>query len=118
MNIKKIVVVILVVLMLAIAVNYFTGTSIVINGKPITGIGGYIAAYVTLIVLAGTLVIIIPSAFILIAMLAILLGIFVMLFFPLLPLAFLLIPGVIFAGIVYLIYKIVKKGKGKIGILK
>lgn len=109
MNIKKILIVITVVLTLAIAVNYFIGTSIVINGKQLTGVGEYIAAYVAMILLAGVLVILIPSTFILIAVLVILFGIFFMLFFPLLPLVFLLLPGVIFAGVVYLIYKIVKK---------
>jgi len=118
MNIKKILVVIVMVLTLAIAVNYFTGTSIIINGKQITGAGGYIAAYLALILLAGVLAIVIPSALILIAVLAILFGIFIMLFFPLLPLAFLLLPGIIFAGIVYLIYIFVKKRRSKTGILK
>jgi len=110
-NLKKIVVLISVVLALTIAVNYFSGTSIVINGKQINGVGGYIAAYMALILLAGMLVIIIPSAFILMAVLAILFGIFIMLLFPFLPLAFLLLPGVIFAVVVYLIYDIVRKRK-------
>jgi hypothetical protein len=113
MNIKKILLVIAVVFTMAIAVNYFIGTSIVINGKQITGVGEYIAAYVAIILLAGVSVILIPSAFILIAVLVILFGILFMLFSPLLPLAFLVLPGVIFAGVVYLIYKIVKKGRRK-----
>ncbi len=113
MNIKKIVVVILVVLTLAIAFNYFMGTSIIINGKQVTSVRGYIAAYLALVLLAGVLVVVIPSAFILTAVLAIVFGIFVMMFFPLLPIAFLLLPGVVFAGIVYLIYIFVKKRKSK-----
>jgi hypothetical protein len=39
-NTKKIIGVALVALTVAIAVNYYTGTSIVINGKPVNGIGG------------------------------------------------------------------------------
>lgn len=111
MDIKKLAIGVLVVLALAIAVSYFSGTTIIINDKQITGVGGYIASYLALILLAGVLVILIPSAFILIAVLAILFAIFIMLFFPLLPIAFLLLPGAIFAVIVYLIYKLVKKRK-------
>lgn len=107
MNTKKIMAVILVVLAAAIAVNYFSGSSITINDKQITGTGGYTAAYLALIILAGVLFIIIPSALIFIAVLGILFGIFIMLFFPLLPIAFLLLPGVILAGIIYLVYKLV-----------
>jgi hypothetical protein len=111
MNMKKIMPVIFVILLLATAINYFTGTTIIINGKHVTGAGGYIAAYLALVLLAAVLVIVIPSAFILIAVLLIFFGIFFMVFFPLLPIAFLLLPGVVFVGVVYLIYKLAKKEK-------
>lgn len=111
MNIKKIVMVILVILLLATVINYFSGTTILINGNRVTGIGGYIGAYLTLLLLAAVLVIVIPSTLVLIAGLLIVFGIFFVVFFPLLPIAFFLFPGVVFAGLVYLIYKLVKKGK-------
>jgi|SRR5208283_897192 len=111
MNIKKIVMVIFVVLLLATAINYFTGTTIVINGNKVTGIGGYIAAYLALVLLAAVLVIVIPSTVILIVVLLIAFGIFFLVFFPLLPIVFFLLPGAIFAGVVYLIYKLTKKKK-------
>jgi hypothetical protein len=34
-----------------------------------------------------------------------------MLFFPIVPIGFLLLPGIILAGIVYLVYRLVKKKK-------
>jgi hypothetical protein len=111
MNIKKTVMVIFVILLLAIAINYTTGTTILINGNKVTGIGGYIAAYLALVLLAAVLVIVIPSTLILIAALIIVFGIFFVVFFPLLPIAFLLLPGVVFVGVVYLIYKLAKKKK-------
>jgi hypothetical protein len=111
MNIKKIVMVIFVILLLATAINYSTGTTIVINGNRVTGIGGYMAAYFALVLLAALLIIVIPSTLILIAVLLIVFGIFFMVFFPLLPIAFLLLPGFVFFGVVYLIYKWAKKKK-------
>ncbi len=111
MNIKKIMMVIFVILLLATAINYFTGTTIVINGNRVTGIGGYIGAYLGLLILAAVLVIVIPSTLILITGLLIVFGIFFMVFFPLLPIAFFLLPGAVFAGVVYLIYKLAKKKK-------
>ncbi len=112
MNIKKITAVALVVLMLATAINYLAGTTITVNGRQVTGIAGYMAAYSALVLLGGLLVVVIPSAFILIAVFFIVLGVFFMLFFPLLPIAFLLLPGIVLLGIVYLIYRPAKK-KGK-----
>ncbi len=109
MNIKKIVMVIVVILLLATAVNYYMGTTIVINGNKVTGVGGYMAAYLALVFIAAASVIIIPSTLILITVLLIVFGIFAVVFFPLLPLALFLIPGVVFAGIIYLIYKLTKK---------
>ncbi len=100
---------IFVVLLLAMVINFYTGTTIVINGDKVTGIGGYIAAYLALVLLAAVLVIVIPSTLILITVLLIVFGIFFVVFFPLLPLALLLIPGVVLAGIVYLIYKLAKR---------
>ncbi len=111
MNIKKIMIVIFVILLVATAINYTAGTTILINGNKVTGLGGYIAAYLALVLLAAVLVIVIPSTLILIAVLLIVFGIFLVVFFPLLPIAFLLLPGVVFAGIIYLIYKLAKKKK-------
>ena len=111
MNIKKIMIVIFVILLMATAINYFTGTTIIINGNKVTGMGGYIAAYLALVLLAAVLVVVIPSTLILIAVLLIVFGIFFMVFFPLLPIAFLLLPGLVFVGVVYLIYKLAKKKK-------
>ena len=108
MCIKKTVLVILVVLMLAGAVNYFAGTSITINGQQITGVGEYVTAFASVLLLSVVLVILITSGFIFVAVLVLLLGVFIMLFFPLLPLALLFLPGVILVCLVYLICKIRK----------
>ncbi len=113
MNMKKAILVICGVLILGIAVNYFAGTAITINGRQVTGIGGYIAAYLALVLLAAVLVVVIPSTFILIAVLFIILGTFFMVLFPLLPIAFLLLPGIALLGVVCLIYKLVKKKRNK-----
>ena len=51
------------------------------------------------------LVILIPSVFILALVLSIIFVVFIMLFFPLMPIAFLLLPGIIFVGIVWLVYR-------------
>ncbi len=111
MNIKRIIMALFVVLLLAIAINYYTGTTIIINGNKVNGVGRYVAAYFALVLLAAALVIVIPSTLILITLLLIVFGIFFVVFLPLLPIAFLLIPGVVFAGVVYLIYKLAKKKK-------
>ena len=108
MIIKKTVLAILVLLMIASAVNYFTGTSIVINGEQVTGVGQYVTAFAALILFSVVIVIAITSGFILAAVLVLLFGIFIMLLFPLLPLAFLLLPGVILVCVAYLVYKIRK----------
>jgi hypothetical protein len=113
MIIKKTVLVILVVWMLASAVNYFTGTSIVINGQQVTGVGQYVTAFAALILLSVVLVIAITSGFILAVVLVLFFGIFIMLLFPLLPLAFLLLPGVILICVAYLVYKIRKTQQNK-----
>ncbi len=113
MSIKKKVLLILVVLMLASAVNYFAGTSIVIDGEQVTGVGQYVIAFAALILLSVVLVIAITSGFILAAVLVLLFGIFIMLLFPLLPLAFLLLPGVILVCVAYLVYKIGKPQQNK-----
>lgn len=110
-GIKKTAAVILAALLLAIAVGYFSGTSVVVNGKQITGAARYAAGYFALVILAAALIIIIPSVFIVAAVLAVFSVIFMMLFFPLLPVVLLLSPGFIFAGVFYFIYKLVKKGK-------
>ena len=113
MSIKKTVLAILVLLMIASAVNYFTGTSIVINGEQVTGVGQYVTAFAALILFSVVIVIAITSGFILAAVLVLLFGIFIMLLFPLLPLAFLLLPGVILVCVAYLVYKIRKPQQNK-----
>ena len=107
-NIKKIIIVVSGILLLAIIINYSAGTTIVINGKNVTGIGRYMAAYLALVIFAALLVIIIPSTLILISVLLIVFGLF-FLFFPLLPVALFLLPGAAVLGIVYLIYKLARK---------
>ena len=108
---KNILLIVLGIILLVSVIHFFTGTTITINGRQVTGIGGYIAAYSALTILAVVLVILIPSVFILAVVLSIIFVLFIMLFFPLMPIAFLLLPGIIFVGIVYLIYRLVKKRK-------
>ena len=111
MNKKTILLIVLNILLLVSVINFYTGTTITINGKQVTGIGGYIAAYLALVILAVVLVILIPSVFILAVVLSIIFVAFIILFFPIMPIAFLLLPGIIFVGIVYLVYRLVKKKK-------
>ncbi len=108
---KNILFIVIGIVLLASVIHFFTGTTITINGKQVTSIGGYIAAYLALIVIAAALVIIIPSVFILAAVLSIILVVFIVLFFPFLPVASLLLPGIIFVGIVYLVYWLGTKKK-------
>lgn len=110
-GIKKTAAVILAALLLAIAVSYFSGTSLVVNGRHITGAARYVAGYFILVLLAAVLVIVIPSVFIVAAVFAVFSVIFMMMFFPLLPVALLLSPGFIFAVVFYFIYKLARKGK-------
>jgi hypothetical protein len=97
------------VLLLLSVINFFTGTTITINGKRVTGMGNYIATYLALFILAVASVILIPSLFILAVMLLIIFAAFAMLFFPLMPVASLLLPTIIMAGIICFIYRLVKK---------
>jgi hypothetical protein len=113
MNFRKILLALFVILLLAIIINYSAGTSIVINGKQVTGLGGYIAACSALVLLAVVLVVIVPSLFMLMAVLLIVFGAFFMLLFPLLPIAFLLLPGAALLGIFYIIYKLARKKSGQ-----
>jgi len=108
---KNILLIVLGIILLVSVIHFFAGTTITINGRQVTGIGGYIAVYSALIILAVVLVILIPSVFILAVVLSIIFVLFIMLFFPLMPVAFLLLPGIIFVGIIYLVYRLVKKKK-------
>jgi len=103
--------VILATLLIASVISYFTGTTITINGKQVTTAWQYMATYLGLLLLAVVLVFVIPSTLILITALVMVFGVLCVLFFPLLPIAFLLLPGIIFVGIVWLIYTLVKKKK-------
>ena len=108
---KTILLLVIGILLLASVIHFLTGTTIIINSKQVTGIGGYIAAYLAFLIIAVVLVILIPSVLILAAVLSIILVFFIILFFPLMPVGFLLLPGIIFVGIVYLVYRLVKKKK-------
>ena len=111
MNKKNILFIVIGILLLVSVINFFTGTTITINGKQVTSIGGYIATYFALVILAVVMVILIPSVFILAVVLLIIFIVFIMLFFPLMPIASLLLPAIILAGIVYLVYGLGKKKK-------
>lgn len=99
------------ILLLAAVSHFYAGTTITINGRQVSGIGGYIAAYLAMIVLAATLVLVVPSVFILAVVLSIIFVIFMILFSPLMPFASLLVPGIIFAAIVSFVYRLGKKKK-------
>ena len=111
MKTKRTLLIIIGIVLLATALSYFTGTIIVINGNQVTGIGGYITAYLAMVLVTIVLIIIIPSALILGIMLIIVFGILLMVFFPVLPFAFPFLPGIVLVSIVYLIYKQLKKKK-------
>ncbi len=106
---KKILFVVLGILLLAAVINFFSGTTITVNGKQITGMGRYVATYLALVILAVALVILIPSVFILAVVLTIIFVVFFMLFFPLMPFSSLLLPAIILVAIVCLVYRLVKK---------
>lgn len=108
---KRTLLIIIGILLLAMAINYVTGTTIVINGKQVRGIEGYFTAYLALIILSSVLIIVIPSAFIFGLALIIFFGIILIVFFPLLPFAFPLLSCIVLVGIGYLIYKLAKKKK-------
>ena len=108
---KNILLIVIGILLLVSVINFFTGTTITINGKQVTSMGGYTAAYLALVILAVVMVILIPSVFILAVVLSLILVVFIVLFFPLMPIAFLLLPAIIFAGIIYLVYRLIKKKK-------
>jgi len=108
---KNIVLIVIGILLLVSLIHFFTGATITINGRQVTSIDGYIAAYLALVILGVALVILIPSVFILAVALSIIFVLFIMLFFPFMPVAFLLLPGIIFVAIVYLVYRLVKKKK-------
>jgi hypothetical protein len=90
-------------------INFSTGTTITINGKKVNSLSGYIAAYLGLIVLAVVMAILIPSVYLLAVMMVIIFVVCTLLFFPLLPMATLLLPAIVLAGIVWLVYRLVKK---------
>jgi hypothetical protein len=108
---KNILFIVIGILLLASVIHFFAGTTITINDKQVTSIGGFIAAYLALVIIAVMLVIIIPSVFILALVLSIIFVVFIGLFFPLMPMAFLLLPAIILAGIFYLVYRLGKKKK-------
>jgi hypothetical protein len=106
---KNILFIVIGILLLVSVIHFFAGTIITINGKQVTSIGGYIATYLALVIIAAVMVIIIPSVFILAVVLSIIFVVFIMLFSSLMPVASIFQPGIIFAAIVYLVYKLGKK---------
>ena len=108
---KTILLIVLGILLLVSIINFSTGTTIIINGKQVTSLSGYIAAYLGLIILAVVMAILIPSVYLLAVMMVIIFVVCTMLFFPLLPMATLLLPALVLAGIVWLVYRLVKKHK-------
>jgi len=108
---KTILLIVLGILLLVSIINFSTGTTtITINGKQVTSLSGYIVAYLGLIILAVVMAILIPYN-ILAVMMVIIFVVCTILFFPLLPMATLLLPAIVLAGIVWLVYKLVKKNK-------
>jgi hypothetical protein len=109
---KAILLIVLGILLLVSIINFPTGTTtITINGKQVTSLSGYIVAYLGLIILAVVMAILIPSVYILAVMMVIIFVVCTILFFPLLPMATLLLPAIMLAGIVWLVYRLVKKNK-------
>jgi hypothetical protein len=108
---KTILLIVLGILLLVSIINFSTGTTITINGKQVTSLSGYIATYLGLIILAVVMAILIPSVYLLAIMMVIILVVCTLLFFPLLPMATLLLPAIVLAGIVWLVYRLVKKHK-------
>lgn len=108
---KTILLIVLGILLLVSAINFYTGTTITINGKQLTSMGSYMAAYLGFVIVAVLLVILIPSLFLLALVLTIIFIAFILLFFPMMPIALLLLPAVILAGIVWLVYRMVKNKK-------
>ncbi len=108
---KTTLLIVLGILLLVSIINFSTGTTIIINGKQVTSLSGYIAAYLGLIILAVVLAILIPSVYILAVMMVIIFVVCTLLFFPLLPMATLLLPAIVLAGIVWLVYRLVRKHK-------
>lgn len=106
---KTILWIVLGILLLVSVINFYIGTTITINGKQLTSMGSYMAAYSGLVIVALVLVILIPSVFLLVLVLTIIFVAFILLFFPIMPMALLLLPAVILAGIVWLVYRLVKK---------
>lgn len=112
---KKILIIIVGLLLLAAVSNFYTGTTITLNGKQITGLGGYIATYLVLVVIAVGMVLVLPSVFISGVVLAVVFLVFLILFIPLLPVATLLLPGIVLGITMYFVYRLAKKKEKKKG---
>jgi hypothetical protein len=69
---KNVLLIVIGILLLVSVIHFFTGTTtITINGKQVTSIGGYVAAYLAMIIIAVVMVILIPSVFVLAVVLSI-----------------------------------------------
>jgi hypothetical protein len=107
---KTILLIVLGLLLLVSIINFSTGTTtITINGKQVTSLSGYTVAYLGLIILTVMMAIVIPSVYLLAVMMVIIFVVCTILFFPFLPMATLFLPAIVLSGIVWLVYKLVKK---------
>jgi len=106
---KTILLIVLGILLMVSLINFITGTSITVNGKQVTSLSGHLAAYFGLIILVVVMAILIPSVYILAVVMVITFFAFGILFFPLLPMMPLLLPAIVLAGIVFIVYKLVKR---------
>ena len=106
---KTILLIVLGILLMVSLINFITGTTITVNGKQVTSLSGHLAAYFGLIILVVVMAILIPSVYILAVVMVITFFAFGILFFPLLPMMPLLLPAIVLAGIVFIVYKLVKR---------
>ena len=106
---KKLLLIIVGMVLLFAVINFFAGATITVNGKPVTGMGGYLAAYVALVIGIAALIIIVPSVLFLAIALMLGLSLLLILFFPLIPFAYPLLPVIILIGLGYFLYQSRKK---------
>lgn len=106
---KTILLIVLGILLMVSIINFITGTTITVNGKQVTSLSGHLAAYFSLIILVVVMAILIPSVYILAVVMVITFVVFGILLFPLLPMMPLLLPAIVLAGIVFIVYKLVKR---------
>jgi hypothetical protein len=106
---KTTLLIVLGILLMVSMINFITGTTITVNDKQVTSLSGHLAAYSGLIILVVVMAILIPSVYILAVVMVITFVVFGILLFPLLPMMPLLLPAIVLAGIVFIIYRLVKR---------